>query len=152
MATLTNVSLTSAATTHTSEATALRPSVVLLGRILFSGIFLMTAASHFSAKTVGYAAASGVPIANIAVPLSGIVSILGGLSILLGYKARLGAWLLVLFLLPVTFTMHKFWTVTDPMMFQVQIAMFMKNLSLVGGALLISQFGSGPFSVDARSR
>jgi SAM-dependent methyltransferase len=46
--------------------------------------------------------------------------------------------------------MHKFWTVTDPMMAQIQMILFMKNLSMLGGALLISQFGAGPFSLDAR--
>jgi putative oxidoreductase len=51
---------------------------------------------------------------------------------------------------PVTFMMHKFWTVQDPMMAQIQMIMFMKNISMLGGALLISQFGAGPFSLDAR--
>ena len=46
--------------------------------------------------------------------------------------------------------MHKFWGVSDPMMQQMQMAMFMKNVSMIGGALLISQFGAGPFSLDAR--
>jgi putative oxidoreductase len=72
------------------------------------------------------------------------------LSILLGYRARLGAWLIVLFLIPVTFMMHKFWTVQDPMMAQIQMVMFMKNVSMLGGALLISHFAAGPLSLDAR--
>ena len=72
------------------------------------------------------------------------------LSILLGYKARLGAWAIVLFLVPVTFTLHKFWAVADPMMAQMQQVMFMKNLAILGGALLIAHFGAGPVSLDAR--
>src|SRR5712664_3854667 len=68
----------------------------------------------------------------------------------IGYRAKLGAWLIVLFLIPVTLMMHKFWTVSDPMMAQIQMVMFMKNVSMLGGALLISQFGAGPFSLDAR--
>jgi putative oxidoreductase len=91
-----------------------------------------------------------VPLASIAVPLSGVVAIVGGLSILLGYRAKLGAWLIVLFLIPVTLMLHKFWTVSDPMMAQIQMILFMKNVSMLGGALLISQFGAGPFSLDAR--
>jgi len=79
-----------------------------------------------------------------------VVALAGGLSILLGYRAKLGAWLIALFLIPVTLMMHKFWAVTDPMMAQMQMAMFMKNLSMLGGALLITQFGSGPLSLDAR--
>jgi putative oxidoreductase len=46
--------------------------------------------------------------------------------------------------------MHKFWTVSDPMMAQIQMVMFMKNVSMLGGALLISHFGAGPISLDAR--
>ena len=47
--------------------------------------------------------------------------------------------------------MHNFWAVTDPMMRGMQIAMFMKNVSMLGAALLIAYFGSGPLSLDARS-
>jgi putative oxidoreductase len=125
-------------------------AVVVLGRFLFALIFLMAGANHFNKQTIGYAASQGVPLAAIAVPLSGVLAILGGLSILLGYRAKLGAWLIVLFLIPVTSMMHKFWTVSDPMMAQIQMVMFMKNVSMLGGALLISHFGAGSFSLDAR--
>jgi len=128
----------------TSGARFLAP----LGRILFVAIFLMSALNHFSRDTMAYAASQGVPFSNLLVPLSGVLAILGGLSILLGFRARLGAWLLVLFLIPVTFMMHKFWAVPDPMMARMQQAMFMKNLSMLGGALLIAYFGAGPVSVD----
>src|SRR5579863_10025718 len=126
-------------------------AVVVLGRFFFALIFLMAGASNFSRQTVGYAASQGVPLASIAVPFSGVLAIAGGLCILLGYRSKLGAWLIVLFLIPVTLVMHKFWTVTDPMMAQIRMIMFMKNVSMLGGALLISQFGAGPFSLDARS-
>ena len=125
-------------------------AVVVLGRLFFALIFLMAGANHCSKQSIGYAVSAGVPLASIAVPLSGVVAIAGGLSILLGYRAKLGAWLIVLFLIPVTLMMHKFWTVTDPMMAQIQMILFMKNVSMLGGALLISQFGAGPFSLDAR--
>jgi putative oxidoreductase len=124
--------------------------VTLAGRLLFSLIFLMTPLAHFSAGTIAYAAQSGVPMPGVLVPLSGVIGFLGGLSVLLGYQAKRGAWLLVVFLVPVTFMMHAFWTVQDPMMRQVQIANFMKNISMLGAALLISQFGAGPLSLDAR--
>jgi putative oxidoreductase len=125
-------------------------TVVLLGRFLFALIFLMAAPNHFAKQTIAYAASQGVPLAAIAVPLSGVIALAGGLSILLGYHAKIGAWLVVLFLVPVTLMMHKFWTVQDPMMFQMQMVMFMKNLAILGGALLISQLGAGPLSLDAR--
>ncbi|MCI0696993.1 DoxX family protein [candidate division KSB1 bacterium] len=123
---------------------------VLFGRILFSLIFVMSFFGHFSEQVIRYAAAQGVLLASITVPLSGVIALLGGLSVALGYKAKWGAWLLVLFLVPVTFMMHNFWAVQDPMMAQMHQAMFMKNLSMLGGALLISYFGAGLLSLDAR--
>src|SRR5689334_22978316 len=124
---------------------------VLAGRALYSVIFVMTLFNHFSPQAIGYARQAGVPLAGLVVPLSGILAGLGGLSILLGYRARLGAWLVVLFLVPVTLTMHNFWAVSDPMMRQIQTAMFLKNLSMLGGTLLIAYFGAGPLSLDARA-
>ena len=109
-------------------------------------------ANHFASQTIAYAAAQGVPLPSIAVPFAGILAILGGLSILLGYYARIGAGLIALFLVGVTPMMHNFWAVTDSMARQMQMIMFMKNLSMLGGALLISQFGAGPWSLDARKK
>jgi putative oxidoreductase len=125
---------------------------VLIGRILFASIFILAARGHFSSQTIAFAAAHGVPLASIVVPFSGLIAIIGGLSIALGYKARFGAVLLVLFLIPVTFMMHNFWAATDPIVAQNQMAHFMKNVSLVGSALFIFYFGSGPMSLDATNR
>jgi len=124
--------------------------VVLLGRLLFSVLFLMGSFNHFKGQTIAYAASQGVPLASIAVPFSGVLALLGGLSILLGYRAKIGGWLIALFLIGVTPMMHKFWAVSDPMMHQMQMIMFLKNLSMLGGALLITQFGAGPWSLDNR--
>jgi len=141
----------SMAISHGVEARSIsQGAVVVLGRFLFVLIFLMAAPNHFAKQTIAFAASQGVPLASIAVPLSGVLAIAGGLSILLGYRAKLGAWLLVLFLVPVTLMLHKFWTVQDPMMAQMQMILFMKNVAMLGAALLISQFGAGPFSLDAR--
>lgn len=124
--------------------------VTLLGRFLYSLMFLMTPINHFMPQTIAYAAQSGVPMPGLLVPLSGIIAFVGGLSVLLGYEARLGAWLLVVFLIPVTFMMHAFWTVQDPMMRQFQMGMFLKNIAMLGAALIITQLGSGPLSLDSR--
>jgi putative oxidoreductase len=126
--------------------------LVLLGRFLFALIFIMSGPRHFLSQTIGYAASQGVPLASIAVPFSGLLALVGGLSILLGYRAKFGAWLIILFLVGITPMMHNFWAVTDPMMRQMQMVMFMKNLSMLGGALFISQLGSGPWSLDARRK
>ncbi len=126
--------------------------IVPLGRILFAAIFIIAGPGHFSANTISYGASKGVPLASIAVPLSGLIAMAGGLSILLGFKAKYGAWLIVLFLVPVTIMLHNFWAVPNPAQAQLQQVMFMKNLSMLGGALLIAHFGSGPFSVDHRGK
>ena len=104
---------------------------------------------HFSAQGIGYAAHSGVPWPNVLVPLSGIVALAGGLSVLLGYHARIGALLLALFLIPVTLMMHAFWNIPDAQMAQMQMVMFMKNVSMLGAALMVMYFGAGPISIDA---
>lgn len=141
---------------HTHESNSIESYVgtsawlALLGRILFSFIFLTAAFNHFNSTEIGYAAQQGVPMAHFIVPASGILAGLGALSILLGYHARIGAWLIVLFLIPVTLKMHNFWAVSDPMMKQMQMAHFFKNVSMLGAALLITQFGSGPMSLDSR--
>ncbi len=122
--------------------------LVLPGRILYTAIFLMSAPNHFTQKTIDYAAAQGVPLASVAVPFSGVLALLGGLSILLGYRARFGALLLVLFLVPVTVMMHRFWGIADPLAATMQQANFMKNISMLGAALLVAHFGSGPLSLD----
>src|SRR6266705_1046710 len=85
-------------------------ALVVLGRFFFALSFLVAAPNHFAKQTIAFAASQGVPLASILVPLSGVVAIAGGLSILLGYRAKLGAWLIVLFLIPVSLMMHKFWT------------------------------------------
>jgi putative oxidoreductase len=147
--------MASAATLSTRSATqapAFAGPLALLGRLFFALIFLMAGPNHFSSQTIAYAASQGVPLASIAVPFSGVLAIVGGLSILLGYRARIGAWLIVLFLVGVTPMLHRFWTVPDPMMHQMQMIMFMKNAAMLGGALLITQFGSGPWSLDSRRK
>jgi putative oxidoreductase len=126
-------------------------SLVPVARLLFAAIFLMSAPGHFQAQTIAYAAQQGVPFATILVPLSGILALAGGLSILLGWHARVGAWLLVAFLVPVTLAMHAFWNVPDPMTRMMQQAMFMKNLAMLGGALLVAYWGAGPVSLDERA-
>ena len=123
---------------------------LLLGRILFAAIFVMAAPHHLEQHTIQMAAQHGIPAAEDLVPLSGLIALLGGLSVLLGYHAKAGAWLLVLFLIPVTLAMHNFWDVPDPAAAQMQQIMFMKNLALLGGTLFITYFGSGPLSLDER--
>jgi putative oxidoreductase len=126
--------------------------LVPLGRAAFAvGFFLFSPLTSLQ-QSISYAAQQGVPLPQLLVSLAGLISLAGGLSVLLGYRARVGAWLLVLFLVPVTFFMHNFWTMKDPMMAQWQLGAFIGNVSRVGMALLIAHFGAGPVSFDERVR
>ena len=122
--------------------------VALVGRVFYALVFVFSGLGHFSPQAIAYAASQGVPLATVAVPFSGVLAVAGGLSVLVGYRAKIGAGVLILFLVPVTVMMHAFWSVQDPMASQMQMAMFMKNVSMLGGALLIAHFGAGPLSLD----
>src|SRR5512139_1762389 len=122
--------------------------LVLFGRILYTALFLISAPGLFTESAIQYASSQGVPMAEVSVPLAGVIALLGGLSVLIGYRPKEGAWLIILFLVPVTLLLHKFWDIADPAMAMVQQIHFMKNLSLMGAALLIVHFGSGPWSLD----
>jgi putative oxidoreductase len=121
----------------------------LAGRQLFSMIFIIASAGHFGSQTMEAAARHGVPWPELLVPISGVIALVGGLSVFLGLYTRFGTWLLVIFLVPVTLMMHNFWAAPDPMTFQLERAMFLKNVALLGGALLINYFGADPLSLDA---
>ncbi len=124
-------------------------ALVPIGRVLFSLIFITSVFGNFSRGAIDSAAAHGVPLATVLVPLSGILALVGGVSVLLGYRARFGAFLLLLFLVPVTIIMHRFWGVADPQVAMIQRVNFMKNLSMIGGTLVLMYYGSGPVSLDS---
>ncbi|MBU2493228.1 MAG: DoxX family protein [Bacteroidetes bacterium] len=113
--------------------------LILIARFLFSLIFLMSGMGHFTqAKTMAeYTKSKKVPAPGLAVFVTGIMLLLGGLSILLGAFVNVGAILLIIFLIPTAFIMHNFWTVKDPMMKQQDQINFMKDLALAGAAFLI---------------
>ena len=110
----------------------------LIGRILFAAIFILSGVNHFAQLDgmAQYAGSKGLPAPKLMVALSGLVILLGGLSILFWFYVKLGAWLLVAFLLVAAFTMHNFWAVEDPVQKQGEQAQFMKNLALAGAAII----------------
>jgi putative oxidoreductase len=124
--------------------------ISFLGRILLTVVFFASVPAHFGPVDLGYAKAAGVPFATLVVPATGVLALIGSISVLLGYKTKLGAWLLILFLVPVTLTMHKFWATTDAGMAQLQMGMFLRNVSIIGGLLVVTQLGGGPWSLDGR--
>jgi putative oxidoreductase len=124
--------------------------VVLLGRIFYGFLFITSGLGHltFQKKFLAvYVKSKGLPAPELLVVASGLVELIGGVLILLGFYSRYGAWLIVLFLVPITFTIHNFWTQKDPQTKMTEMANFEKNLALLGAALLIAYFGSGPWSL-----
>ncbi len=94
--------------------------------------------------TENYIAAAGIPAAGVLSVLVIMIEIFGGLSILLGFKAKWGAIALFIFLIPVTLIFHT--EFTD----QIQSIMLLKNLAMMGGLLMVANYGSGPYSLDER--
>jgi putative oxidoreductase len=90
----------------------LDPVLVPLGRAAFAAGFLWAPLDKFSQQTIALTAQQGVPLPGLLGSVAGLLSLAGGLSVLLGYRARLCAWLLVLFLVPVTIWIHNFWAAT----------------------------------------
>lgn len=89
-----------------------------------------------------YMAAYGIPAVGVLLVLSIMIEIFGGLSILLGFKAKWGAIALFIFLIPTTLIFHT--EVTD----QIQSIMLLKNFAIMGGLLMVANYGSGPYSLD----
>lgn len=127
--------------------------VPLLGRILLTLIFFTSGLGKIGGweQTAGYMSSKGIPLVSFFLIGAILIEVGGGMSVLLGYKAKIGATALVVFLIPVTILFHNFWTL-EGMEQQVQMIMFMKNLTIIGGLLLVVTFGSGPISFDSRKK
>jgi len=100
--------------------------------------FLMADVNHFARLNMmaAYATMKGVPAAPVAVGGSGVLLLLGGASMLLGFHPSIGVLLLVIFLLPTAFMMHNFWAVRDPVTKMGEMAQFQKNIAIVGLLLM----------------
>jgi uncharacterized membrane protein YphA (DoxX/SURF4 family) len=116
----------------------------IVGRLLYGGYFLWNGINHFwhYEALKQYAASKKIPYSGIAVVVTGFLLLVGGLGVILGIYPVLSILALVLFLVPVTFLMHNFWSVTDEQMKMMEIINFSKNLALLGAALMFSILGS----------
>ncbi len=110
-----------------------------LGRLLFGGFFLYSAYNHFANLNgmTQYAESKGIPSPREAVIGSGILLAVGGFCVLFNVAVMLGLIALVLFLVPVTFMVHAFWKVQDPMAHMGERVNFTKNLALLGAVLIM---------------
>lgn len=123
----------------------------LAGRILLSLMFIISGWGKITgfAGTAGYMASKGMPFAQLLLLGAIVVELGGGLMLLVGWKARLAALAIFLFIIPATLVFHDFWA-ADAAQAQNQMIHFMKNLTIMGGMLYVMAFGAGPFSLDAR--
>lgn len=145
---------------------AVQGIMTVAGRVLLALIFLMSAAGNkipqFS-KVAQLMEGQGVPMPQVMLVGAIVFLIAGSLSIIVGFKARIGATLLLIFLLLATYFFHDFWTWPEDAMWvlstnsevkmpvqQIEMISFMKNLALMGAMLFIVANGSGPMSVDEK--
>jgi putative oxidoreductase len=122
-------------------------SLSLIGRILLGAIFLMSGLNKIfdPSGTQQYMAAMGMTWLTELFYIGAIVLEVGGaLSVLVGYRARFGAWLLIAFTIPATLVFHTNFADAN------QMIHFLKNLSVIGGLLYIAAYGAGAVSLDAR--
>ncbi len=113
--------------------------IFLIGRVLLGGFFIWNGYNHLANQSAltGYAKSKGVPMAHAGVVITGIMLLAGGLSVLLNIRMVVGMWVLVVFLAGVTYMMHQFWKVQDPMMKMGERINFTKNVALIGALLMM---------------
>jgi putative oxidoreductase len=132
----------------TVSASSLTKSAIpaLAGRILIAPIFLLSGVSKVTAPAmmIGYIQSVGLPVPVLALGIAIAVELLGGVALLLGYRARLVAATLAVFSIVTALTFHN--NLAD----QMQFLNFFKNFAMAGGLLQIVAFGAGRFSLDAR--
>ena len=111
----------------------------LVGRIIVGLYWLMGAVNHFTQvkSMVPYAKMKNVPLAELAVPGTGVMLLIASLSILTGIYPVVAVAALIVFLVPVTIMMHNFWTIEDPMAKMSDMIMFTKNMSMLGYTLIL---------------
>ena len=124
-----------------------------IGRLLLGLIFLISALGNKIPNfndVAGYMASQGVPMSKVMLAGGIAFLVLGSISIILGFKARCGALLLLIFLALATYFFHDFWTFVDPKAKEQQMIQFLKNLALMGAMLFIIANGPGAYSIDKK--
>ena len=130
-----------------SNGTASNSSTtILLGRILLAVIFLLSGFGKLTAisGTAAYFGALGLPVPTVTAVLVGLIELLGGIAILVGFQTRSVAWVLAIFTIATGLVAHTGWA--D----QMQMIQFLKNLAITGGFLLLASSGAGAYSIDAK--
>jgi len=125
--------------------------VALIARVLLALMFILAGISKLTGLegTSAYIASAGLPLPAVLALATGLLELIGGIALAVGFHARIAALALALFTLLATVLFHKFWAAPADQAF-VQQLMFMKNLAVAGGLLFVFSLGAGPASIDAR--
>jgi uncharacterized membrane protein YphA (DoxX/SURF4 family) len=113
--------------------------LLLLSRLILGLYFIFNFLNHLKNLKIlsQYAESKKVPYPKLSVVLSGLLLLIGGVSILLGIYIEIGVLALTLFFLPVSFMIHNFWTVQDPQQKMIEIINFMKNMAIWAGVIAL---------------
>jgi putative oxidoreductase len=140
--------------TIAAEREVVRSDVVLLlGRVLMAAIFLNSGFHKLAGLDgfAGYLAGHGVAVGAYPIAiLAACIEFFGSLCVLIGLGTRYAAVLLALFTVVAALIGHRFWEISDPGMYMNQMNHFMKNVTIVGGFLLLYAVGPGRLSIDRR--
>ncbi|KJK18037.1 DoxX family protein [Pseudomonas sp. NPDC087612] len=128
-----------------------RDVIILLARILLMILFVMSGWSKLTGfeGTVGYLASLGAPAPTVAAAVAVIMEFFVAIILILGFYTRPLAFLFALFVIGTALIGHPFWTMVEPAK-AANTVQFFKNMSIVGGLLLLSVTGAGRFSLDGR--
>jgi putative oxidoreductase len=127
------------------------PPVVVVARVLLALIFIIAGIGKLTGLegTAGYIASKGLPLPTLLAFATGVIEVVGGIAIAIGFQARWAALGLALFTVVASVIFHNYWAMPAEQV-MVQQLMFMKNLAIVGGLLFVFSLGAGPASLDAR--
>ena len=133
--------------------TTLHNTGALTGRILLAALFIPAGISKIVGfeGTVGYIASVGLPLATLAAISAIVVELIAGLALLVGYRIKLSAVILAVFTLVATVLFHNFWAMPADQAYMQQL-MFMKNIAVVGGLLMVAALGGGTWVLGANDK
>jgi putative oxidoreductase len=130
-------------------ASSNNPLALLIARVLMASVFLVFGARSVLgfAGSVGYFTKLGFPAPEAMVVLAIVIQIVAGILLVIGWKTRWAAWLLVAYVVIATLMAHRYWEY-DAAQYVPQMINFFKNAAIIGGLLFVAAFGPGRYSVD----
>ena len=128
-----------------------QPMIALLGRILLAAIFFLSGINKLTdfAGTTALMHSAGLPMPELLLVSTILIEVFGALMLIFGWQTRVAAFVLFLFMIPVTLVFHNPWAAAESAVVQQQMIHLLKNLAIMGGLLNLLAFGAGVYSVDA---